>query len=77
MKNCEEITMDIEKGHMDGLSTKERLAVKMHIMLCKPCRQYSKDSTLIDSMLKRKYKHPVEYQFSLEEKESLKSKLNA
>ena len=75
MKKCQEITQDIEKGHMTKLSIKERLEIRVHSILCPPCRQYFKDSATIDNMLKRRFRHPEQYQFSLEEKENMKKNI--
>ncbi len=75
MKSCQEITENIEKGYIKRLTTKERLSIRMHVMICPPCRQYFKDSATIEKLLTRKFKHPEKYKFSIEEKESLKNKL--
>lgn len=76
MKNCQEITEDIEKGYVTRLTTKERIGIRMHVMICPPCRQYFKDSATIENLLARRFKQPKKYQFSLEEKEALKKKLD-
>lgn len=75
MKGCQQITEEIEKGYVTRLTTKERLGIRMHVMICPPCRQYFKDSATIDKLLARKFKQPKKYKFSLEEKESMKKKL--
>ena len=75
MKDCQQITEEIEKGYVTRLTTKERLGIRMHVMICPPCRQYFKDSATIEKLLSRKFKQPEKYSFSLEEKESLKKKL--
>ena len=75
MKTCEEITKDIERGFYQDLSLKERLAIKVHLVICKPCQNYEKDSNLIHELLLKKYKDLREYKFSLKEKEALKERI--
>lgn len=73
MKNCEEITLDIERGHYEKLSVKELVSIKMHLVICKPCHNYKKDSDFIDQLLQKKYSEGAEeYIFSAEEKEAIK-----
>jgi len=73
MKSCEEITLDIERGRYEKLSVKELVTIKMHLMLCKPCANYKRDSELIEQILQKKYSNGEErYTFSVEEKEALK-----
>ena len=73
MKNCEEITLDIERGHYKKLSVKELVTIKMHLIICKPCHNYKRDSEMIDKLLHEKYKNGAEeYKFSPEEKEAIK-----
>lgn len=74
MKGCEEITLDIERGRYNSLSVKELIEIKMHLLICKPCADYKKDSDLIEQLLQEKYKQgATKYSFSREEKEALKN----
>lgn len=75
MKTCQEITESIEKGNFNRLSVKERLAIRFHLSMCKHCRQYSKDSKIIDRMLVKKFKSITNFTFSIKEKEELKKNL--
>ena len=75
MKTCQEITESIEKGNFNRLSVKERLAIRFHLSMCKHCRQYSKDSKIIDRMLVKKFKSVTNFTFSIKEKEELKKNL--
>ena len=75
MKTCQEITESIEKANFNRLSVKERLAIRFHLSMCKHCRQYSKDSKIIDRMLKNKFKSVNNFTFSVKEKEDLKKKM--
>ena len=75
MKTCQEITLDIERGKYVKLSVKEKLAIKMHLFICKPCKGYSHDSKIIDDLLKKKFKDLSKYKFTEEEKIELIRKL--
>ena len=76
MKTCQEITLDIEQDKFEKLSLKDKLAIKMHLFICKPCRNFKKDSKLIDLMLKKKFKDLSRYKFSKKEKLAMIEKLN-
>ena len=75
MKTCEEVTLLIESENYKVLSRKDRLATKIHLMMCKGCKNYKKDSKLIHEMLQVKFKDLSSYEFSLEEKVALRDKL--
>jgi len=75
MKTCQEITLDIERGKYVKLSIKDKLAVKMHLLICKPCQNFSKDSKIIDDLLKKKFSDLSKFEFSEEEKAAMISKL--
>ena len=74
MKTCEEITMDIERGRYEKLSVKELVTIKMHLLMCKPCANFKRDSDLIEELLQKKYKQgEAKYTFSAEEKAAMKN----
>jgi predicted anti-sigma-YlaC factor YlaD len=75
MKNCQEITEDIEKSNVQKLSIRERLAVRMHLRLCGSCRQYAKDSKILERLLRLRSKKIDQYHFTPEEKAEIISKL--
>lgn len=75
MKNCEEITLDMERSAFQRLSMKDRLGLRMHISLCKECRKYFKDSLAINELLKKRFSHLSEYTFTQEEKDEMKRKV--
>tara|TARA_R110002072_G_scaffold282761_3_gene445941 strand:- start:5685 stop:5930 length:246 start_codon:yes stop_codon:yes gene_type:complete len=77
MKNCEEISNDIEKGHYEKLSVKELVSIKFHLLICKPCTNYKRDSDFIDRLLEKKYAEGApKFEFSDEEKTRLKNACN-
>mgnify|MGYP006104633701 CR=1 FL=1 len=76
MKTCEEVTLLIESENYKVLSRQDRLASKVHLMMCKGCKNYKKDSKFIHKMLQAKFKDLSSYEFSLEEKTALQNKLS-
>lgn len=74
MKTCQEITEDIEKANFKRLTVTERLEIRLHISMCRNCRQYSKDSKILDRMLQKRFNSSQKFAFSKEEKEVLKNK---
>lgn len=78
MRGCQEITELVERSKVSRSSIGERLAIRMHNSICKECRQYFKDSALIDKMLSSKrFRDMREYKFSSEEKEKIKAILRS
>ncbi len=75
MKNCQEITEDIERSSLTRVSLKDRMAIKLHITICPDCKSYYKDSRAIDKLLKR-IKLRTKYSFNENEKQVLKEKLS-
>lgn len=75
MSTCQELTENIEKGNVRKLSIRERIAIRRHLKLCPDCKQYSKDSKILDRLLRLKSKQISEYKFSPEEKAELIKKL--
>ena len=77
MKTCEEITKDIDQDAFSSLSFKERLAIKVHLLICKPCLEYKEDGDAINVLLARKFKDKTTYSFTDAEKESLRKLIGA
>lgn len=53
MFNCREVSYRISRSMDDRLSPGERLAVRMHLLMCGICRRYRKQLTLMRRMLRR------------------------
>lgn len=53
MKKCREITELIEQGREQRLPLKQRIEVKIHLMMCKLCRNFAKDTAFLDHLLKK------------------------
>lgn len=75
MKGCQEITEQIEKGKISGNSMKEKIEIRLHLLICKLCRSYVHDSAILDRALRNKFKKQKEYRFSAVEKDLMKVKL--
>lgn len=73
MKDCQQITEDIEKGKVTSLTVSERVAIRLHLAVCKGCRTYRKDSQILDRLLRNQ--HRINYHFTSEEKTRLKRRL--
>lgn len=48
---CEKITYLIDKGYLTRLNIAEKLQVKLHSYYCNCCKNYPKDSVVVDRML--------------------------
>ena len=75
MKTCEEITLLVESENYKVLSRQDRMAARIHMMMCKGCKNYKKDSKLIHKLLQAKFKDLSSYEFSLEEKIAMLKKI--
>jgi len=76
MKTCEEVTLLIENENYKLLSRQDRMATRIHLMMCKACKEFKKDSKVIHKLLQVKFKDLSSYEFSLEEKFALQKKLS-
>ena len=74
MKTCEEITGLYEQGKIRRISLSDKIALGTHRRICKDCRNYFKESDMLDKMLTRKFKDLGNYKFSSQEKEDIVSK---
>lgn len=75
MITCQQISELHERSKLHRLSLGNRLIIRLHGSICKNCRTYFKDSDLMDAMLRKRFRHLGNYQFSDQEKEALKEKL--
>ncbi len=51
--SCDKATELVEKKLLHKLSIKEKLQLKVHMMMCDPCSTYEKQSTIIDEVLSK------------------------
>ena len=75
MKYCQEITEMLERSSVEKLSFMNTMNVKFHLIICKACKMYSKDSIAMDQLLTKRFKKIDQYSFTKLEKENLKQKL--
>lgn len=75
MKNCQEITGLYEQGKINRISISDKIAIRSHRAICRTCRQYFKDSDLIDIIITKKFKDLGNYSFTAIEKLKMKEKL--
>ena len=76
MKNCQEITKDIEQDLFQRLPFKNRMEIKLHLAICPECKAYFKDSRAIDKLLIERFKTKLHYHFSESEKQKMKKRLS-
>lgn len=64
MLSCKKATELIEKKDLAGLDPIQNLQLSLHLMMCKACKDYEKQSTLLDNMvslqMKRNTKSAIE-----------------
>jgi len=53
MITCKKATEMIERNNSNDLSMSELMKLKFHLILCKACKFYEKQSRLIDTFLKK------------------------
>lgn len=75
MKDCQEITGLYEQGKISRISISDKIALRSHRMICKTCRQYFKDSDLMDIIITKKFKDLGNYTFTASEKAKMKEEL--
>lgn len=76
--NCREATYLIEKRQQARLSIKERVHLLIHLSGCSVCRQFQKQSKLINRMVKGLFKDSAGEQRSLDEeaKRQMQERIN-
>lgn len=68
---CSEATKLVEKQHTSGLRFAEKIKLKMHLAFCDLCKQYEKQSGVIDEAVKKYIdtkKHSIVHNDSLRER---------
>lgn len=77
MKKCLEVTEGLEKQQFQRLGVKERLEVRLHLRICPKCREYARDSVILNRMIRRSMQHIPQIQFTDEEKRELIARLRS
>lgn len=52
MLSCKESTRLISDAKERQLSTKEKLALRLHILICKPCQRFSAQLDMLSNLAK-------------------------
>ena len=73
--NCKEATMLSSKQLDAKLNWAEMLQLKIHYLICKPCKYFAKQVKIINSSLKN-VKNNTSISFSDEKKHTLQEKIN-
>ena len=53
MKKCRQITVLISQRADRPLTRSERLALRLHLMICPPCREYARQIELVQQAVKK------------------------
>lgn len=72
MKSCDEIQVICSKSQYGEASFWERLQFKLHLIICKACRGFTKRNSHLSTLLQR----VPENGLSKAEKQAIKDKLN-
>lgn len=72
---CKDATLLCSKQAELRLSFRERMQLKIHLLLCKPCRYFSKQVSLLLQSY-RKFAEQQSATWSEESKEALQKKIN-
>lgn len=76
MMSCKKATELAEKRPIAGLTIGERLGLKFHLMICKSCMEYHRQSQRIENFL-RSMKEQKKYStMNSELKDRIKQRLN-
>lgn len=74
MGKCREITEKIEQLKFEDLGFWGRFKVKLHLLMCKACQNYLKDSNAIDRFIHAQQEKIIA-KYSPEEKQELLNQL--
>jgi predicted anti-sigma-YlaC factor YlaD len=61
MLSCTKATELIEKKSIDGLSPKDSIRLSMHTAVCSACKQYERQSGLLNRALSQQINESPEY----------------
>ena len=51
--SCKQVSQLVSDAHERPLNLAEKLRLRLHMMMCAPCKNYEKDILLISGILKR------------------------
>lgn len=77
MLNCIEATLELERMKFENATIWKKISVKAHLMMCKSCTNYKKDSQVIDRILQGESLTQEDLRFTKKEIEELMLKLKS
>lgn len=75
MKNCQETTIFVERSGIESITIMDRFGMRFHLLLCRRCRQYMRDSKTLDRLFTDSFNSNEEFSFSDEEKRVMKNSI--
>lgn len=75
MLSCKKATELVERKHENKLSFKEGFQLNLHLLMCKTCNAYEKQSKLLNKALGQFFKNKDEPEKKLIINEQLKEKI--
>ncbi len=70
--SCKKATELIEKKNLAGLDPMQNMQLSLHLMMCKACKEYEKQSTILDQLISMNMKNNIQ---KMQEKSHLDSEL--
>lgn len=64
MLSCRAATALMEKKHREEITLVGRIQLSMHVALCAACRQYKRQSALIENLFSSKRPDPTEQEMN-------------
>jgi hypothetical protein len=58
--NCKKATYLIDKKEMDGISLREHIELRIHLIGCSFCRIYGKQSRMINKMVRELFRSAMQ-----------------
>ena len=58
--NCKKATYLIDKKEMDGITLREHIELRIHLIGCSFCRIYGKQSRMINKMVRELFKSAMQ-----------------
>lgn len=75
MMSCKKATELVERKHENKLSLKDGFQLKLHLLMCKTCNAYAKQSKILNKLLHKFFMNKDELEQGLIKNEKLKAKI--
>jgi hypothetical protein len=74
--NCKQATFLIEKKEQGGISFRQEIELRIHLMGCSMCQLYGKQSRMINSMVRQLFKQSqTSYRLNDDFKQQLQNRI--